>query len=595
MAVTERLAIVVDADASKGVAQFKQLGAAAKGMAGPVGQVGGLMGKVSGQLSSLASAAGPAAFLAVGAALAKFGESGVNAFTSLAGEVRSFQRIAGGTAESASQLVFAFKAMGIDAATAAAGIGMLEKRLGSGQANLAKFGVQVARDRAGNTDMAATLANIADAFARTTDPAARATLGAAAFGKSWQTMAPILAKGKAGIADLYAEAERHHLILSADDLQRAVDLKVAMRELKESIQGLQVEAGRGLVPILTTIVGLAERAAERVGEVVSGPPEKASGVWALITRGSHEAIQLFEHLVGSSHHAAAAVAELGVDVASVADALQTSVDADRRLSSSKRTLAADQRALAADTKGYNDLLKQGAVDAEKVADAQRSLADATRSVGHARREQADAQAEYDKAAAASAILGTDTAEEKKKDAADKLADANDNVTSALDRQKAAAADLAKAKAGDPEYQDKLAAAKQRVADDTQAIADAEYQVGQNALASVTAHDAETAALANKGAAVQALLDKYNALIALHPEIAAFLTPQMAALGPSPGDHEGMGPLGGLAAPTAPAPAAPTPAVGGTSTVEKVANVVINVAQAIEDPASLARKIIWHLW
>lgn len=616
MAISERLAIVVEANAGKAIAEFKQLGAATKGLGGPVGEVKGLMGGLTSQFGGLAKAT---TLVAAGAALLKFAATGIDAFTTLAEEVKSFRRIAGGTAEDSSRLVAAFKAMGIDAQTAAGGVFMLEKRIASGQANLEKFGVTVARDRKGNTDMAATLLNIADAYSRTTDPAARAAIGAAAFGRQAVTLVPLLARGKEGIKDLYAEAERHGLILSDADIIRADELKIAMRNLKESVQGLQVSAGRTLVPAVTNVVGLIDKLLQRIEEVQKGPAKDAAGgPWDFFTKGMSDVNKFIDDLTSHLPTLAKEVdptkkslEELGQETTDVGNAIKGAVDADRSLASAKRDLVADQRSLADDTREYNDLLAKTAVDAEKVADAQRALAEATRSVGHAQREQADAQREFDKASAAAAILGTDTALEKKQDAADKLADANDSVASALGRQTDAARELAKQRAGDPDYQYKLAAAKQKVADDTQSIADAEQKVGEKALAAANAHDAEATALASKADAVERLLADYDAMIAKTPEAAGALLPLItaaqASLGaPKPGSaspvlatgaQAGGGLLGSSLGQLTTVPAVTPPLQSGllTAGTPTTNNNTFNItAPATIDPLNLANAILWNL-
>ncbi len=620
--LTERLAIVVDANTGKAVAEFKQLGTATKGLSGPIGETSGLLGKLGGQFGQLGGIAGAAGLAAGGAAILKFASSGIEAFQTLAGEVKSFQRIAGGTTEDASRLVAAFKAMGIDAQTAAGGVFMLEKRLASGQANLKQFGVEVARDRKGNTDMATTLLNIADAYSKTADPAQRAALGAAAFGRQAVTLAPLLAKGREGIKDLYAEAERHGLILSADDLIRADELKVAMRNLKESVQGIEVSIGRALVPTVADVIGLIDKAILRAEELQKGPGTNAAGGWwDRFTTLLHEGQKQWDSLLGQlptfateTENAGKSLAELAGETDTIEKALKGVVSADRALSTAHRGLAADQRSLADDTREYNKLLKQGAVDAEKVATAQRSLNEATRSVGHAQREQADAQRAYDQAAAAAAILGTDTANEKKQDAADKLADANDGVTSALERQTSAAAELAKQKAGDPEYQYKLADAKQKVADDTQSIADAEYDVGQKALAAADAHEAEAGALAGKADVIERLLADYDEMIAKNPEAAAALAPLIQGLGgprtsitgfkPQPkgiagppqalyGSVTGYTPLPqGVQGPGSPLHG--TTGVGGLYGSDSRTITINNNINTPMDPDTLARNILWGL-
>jgi hypothetical protein len=603
MALTERLAIVIDANADKAIAAFRQVGGAAKGLSGDVGKAGGLVSNLGGQLGGLAGAAGPAALAGAGAALAKFAASGISAFVDLAGRVKEFRRVAGGTTEDASRLVAAFSAVGVDATTAAGGVFQLEKHLATGADKLAAFGVHAVKDSKGNTDMSKTLLSVADAYRGIGDPVQKAALLTAAFGRTGAALVPLLSKSREEIKAFFDEAAKSHQILTPDDIRKATEYKLAMHNLGDAFKGLEIEAGKSLVPFLTDVADATTgviHLTDSVGGFIAKlaeVPAKATGLSpgsilsnlaAALPAGAGLAIigaigVEADKTTGSVGHLGLALAETGQILAGYKDvdtagldnldkALFSAGDADRALVDAHHNTADAQAAL-------NKLLKEGAVDAQKVADAQRSLADASRSVGHAQREQADAQKAFDLASEAAVLLGTDTAATKKHEAANALADANDNVASALDRQKAAQTDLDKAKAGDPDYQLHLADAKNKVADAT-------FNESQRSLASVAAHDAETSALSDNADQVQRLYDKYQALIKLHPDVALALGGNLAALGPV------------VHPPPSSVPTVPNDAWKGTggpapgTTVNN--NVTVNATNVGADARAIAREIVWNL-
>lgn len=585
--VTERLAILVEANAGQAIAQFKTLGATTKGLSGDVGKAGGALANFGGTLGNLAGSAGPAAVVAgVGLALAKFSTQGVSAFADLASEVQTFKRVAGGTAEDASKLVVAFKSVGIDADTAAAGVFMLEKKLATASDKLAAFGVHAVRNSQGNTDMKETLLSLGDAYKSTHDPIQRAALLTAAFGRQGTALAPLLGKTREEIAQFFDAAEEHGQILSDEDLKTAREYKLSVRELGMAFKGLQIEAGKALVPLLTDIAKAAEGALglfSSLQKALHIPDESTghSGIGGWIDSLIHAGDESEKAKVKIGHLGEAlgpinnlllgwkeATEEAADAVKDLDKALTSSASADRSLLTSRRSLTDAQSDL-------NELLKEGAVDVEKVAQAQRSLDDATRSVGHAQREQSKAQAAYNKALAAANILGTDTARDTLSDATDDLADSNDSLASAQARVTDTQKDLERAKAGDPDYQEKLAKARQQVAD-------AELNVSQNVLAATRAHEDQTKALKDHSDQIERLLSNYDALIAKGPEAALALGPLLSALQ-----------LAQSPAPAAPNASLPAPILGPALPNRGPINITNNFQPSV-DPFQIGRQMIWQL-
>jgi hypothetical protein len=615
MALTERLSIVLETVGGAAVARdFDKVSAAAKGLGTTSGKAGGMLanfGVAGQQLGATLAGQLPNAAAAAAAALAGFGVSSVNAYQDLAQSVLQFKRASGATAEQSSALVAAFDDFGISAETGAKAVFQLGKRLEDNTDGLAAYGVAAVRGKDGNTDLAATLLTVADAYANTTDPARRAALVTAAFGRSGQELIPILERGSEGIRRLYADAEQTGQILDDEDLDRAEDFRLAMDDLQDAFREFQLVAGETLVPLAQRFAELTTTGVEFVDKVLNAeiagdswvsmlfqvlnPLESLIGASGITAESLHDVTHAADYqgrivfnAKGKIDDAAESNTTLGRKAKEAAEALEEQNTVLQKLdgtlmsaNTAERNLAQAEQGVVDAQSTLNDLLKQGAVDLEKVADATRSLESAQRSLGGAQRDQKRAQEEYNEALANFQRFGSDAAADKLADASDKLADANDRVADAQGRVTDAQGDLAKAKAGDPDYQDKLARARQGVADAT-------FNVSQKALENEKAQRNEAAAIKENADQVQRLVDLYGEIIEKAPKAQPALAPLLATLyatGHAP-DYGGGGDFGPAPSPTS---VGPPPAGNVVNN-----NVTINSSAQRIDPAGLARAVIWEL-
>jgi hypothetical protein len=305
---------------SKAVEELNSLKAPASGASGVLSKLGLSSGEAGGGLSSMASSAALAgvALAAVTAGVAaagSFAEKSVDQFKSSTAEVRAFQRQAGTTAEESSKLVFSFRQIGVDSDTAAGGIFKLGKNIETGKAKLSEFGIETAKDAKGNTDLVGTLLNISDAYRATDDPAQRAAIAFAAFGKQGQALTPILAKGREGIAALNAEAGRTGQVFHAEDLESGRQLAQSTKEASEAFKGLELQAGKALAPAATALAQAAAAGLELGGalKVVGFAAEQAAGPLILLGK-------LTEHLPGQHKAAKQSADDLAQSQADLADA-----------------------------------------------------------------------------------------------------------------------------------------------------------------------------------------------------------------------------------------------------------------------------------
>lgn len=408
--LAERLSIIIEATGIGAISEFKKVGASAKKELGEVDKAtqttrtqGGLLGKGLDKLGLSSIDTGTAMKVALaggataaGVALVKFGKDGVEAFSNATLQVTNFRRVAGGTAEDSSRLVAAMNTLHVDVEAGAKAFGILSKNIENTPKKLEEIGIAVAHNKNGTADLAGTLLNVSDAYNATADAAQKNVIALTAFGKGGLALAPILAKGRAGLKELYAEAAKHHEIFSEKDLQNGVKFRLATTELSQAFHGLEIEAGQRLVPALTDsavelthLIEAGDKFAQSrlgsalagIGDVVLNRAGPALGNFrTAITGASSDTTKVGEAASGAAY-GFDTMANAEADAATKAKDL-----ADAQEAANKQMLAAPGNALAYDQallslqgdiasqtdlqKAYNDAVKQyGANSAEAKAAA----------------------------------------------------------------------------------------------------------------------------------------------------------------------------------------------------------------------------------
>lgn len=209
----------------------------------------------------------------------------VGAFMQLGSAVNDASEKIGINAEKLQELEYAGKLAGVMPETLQGGLAKLNKGLGEAAAGkndelaglLKRLGISL-RDTNGQVRSAAdVMPQLADAIARNQNPAVRARMAVAAFGKSGQDLIPMLNKGSAGLAEMADEARRLGIILSSEQVAASDELGDTFDKLKMSVQGLGMNIGAKLAPLLTPllarltdwIVANREIIGQRVDEVVT--------------------------------------------------------------------------------------------------------------------------------------------------------------------------------------------------------------------------------------------------------------------------------------------------------------------------------------
>ena len=604
---TERLAILLEAfGTSTVVKELEKVSGATRGLGDKATSASGVLKGLKGSSDGLAGSLGGSGLAISGAVAALtgfvgFGAKAVGTWHDMATAVVDFSRASGASMEDSSRLVAAFDDVGVSTEAATKGIFQLGKRIEENSIKLSSHGVAIARDVNGNTDLADTLLSVADAYTRTADPVARATLLTDAFGRSGRDLIPLLERGREGIEELFSGAEGTGQIFTDADRKKLLDYNAAMDDLEDSIKALSLAMGETLVPVLADAAEALAFFVDKARGVTDIPVlgwviKHAAENYFLFKGGADSATEGLTDLERKVHDYADAQVEANKITDETIKALLALPEAQRAYEQAGRAVENADRSLADARKDLNKLMEEGAVDEEKVADARERLNEATRSLGHANRTLAKTQEEYNDAQAAYLALPSDTNADALRDASDNLADAKDGVASATDRQKDAQRDLAKAQAGDPEFNDKLAAAKLRVKDAELGLTDAVRNQSKEAYELNAAVETQNRVLDDNAAALAGIRSEWEQLIKLKPEVSGFLSGPLAALSAAAGGTTSPGPGFGLRQFEGPTPISngngllglPLPGRTGTTVVFN------NTFNTPVDPAQLARQFVWDL-
>ena len=241
----------------------KALGDSASGAKGHMASFGDTIKGLGSHLSTVApqlvgiTAAFTAAFALKGA---------ISALSDLGGEVAKLRREMGGSAEDASKLHFQLVETGVGFEAGEKGLRKFEKALAgisdledgvaipTGKAmaaNLKAMGIS-AEDAAGNMrPMSAILPDLAASFEAMPDGIEKTALATTLFGRSGVDLIPFLNRGKEGLADLAKEAEHLGLVLDSKTLDSLKKNRIAMREFHAAIEGVKIQIGIALLPVVT--------------------------------------------------------------------------------------------------------------------------------------------------------------------------------------------------------------------------------------------------------------------------------------------------------------------------------------------------------
>lgn len=164
----------------------------------------------------------------------------------------------GVSVESLSRLQYAAKFAGVDAGTMSSAVGKMVKSLGEAAISggpVADAIEQIGLDAKALSGMAPeqAFAKIAGAIAAIENPYQRAQAASAIFGKQWQSLAPVLNKGEAGLAGLATESDRLGATVNSVDAAKIEMANDAVDRLGAFITGVANKIAAELSPYITVI------------------------------------------------------------------------------------------------------------------------------------------------------------------------------------------------------------------------------------------------------------------------------------------------------------------------------------------------------
>jgi hypothetical protein len=236
--------------------------------------------------SGKSGAAISTAMLAAGAAVLAFGLKSAATFSNVGTETLKVQRLFGGTAEEASKLRAVANLAGVGVDTLTTSAARLSKALGANPALMQQFGTY-AQDATGKMrPLGELLPVIADRFATMPNGIEKNALAMQLFGRSGTEMIPFLNRGAEGLKELGDKAEQMGLVLSGPQLQAVRDNKMAQREFSGALEGLQVQIGARVLPMLTSLATTATNLVGPLSDLVNPVTIAAGGLIALVGVGS---------------------------------------------------------------------------------------------------------------------------------------------------------------------------------------------------------------------------------------------------------------------------------------------------------------------
>jgi hypothetical protein len=269
VALLERLAILITADASSAMAEMKKVSATA------ITELGAAERTTAG-FSQNVSKAG-AVMLGAGAGLLAVGVAAASSTTELGREVIKLQRYTGMTAEEASKLKFAAQESGVSVESLGLGLIKLSKSAEANNPAFAALGVST-RDAHGNIrSMGELLPDVAEQFKNMPNGVEKTALATQLFGRAGNDLVPLLNKGRDGIKALSDEAEKMGLVLSGDNVAAIQKHIQNQREMKAVIEGVKTQIGLSMIPVLDTFTDVLKGIPGPVKDV-AGPIVVMGGI-----------------------------------------------------------------------------------------------------------------------------------------------------------------------------------------------------------------------------------------------------------------------------------------------------------------------------
>lgn len=197
------------------------------------------------------SAATVAGFAAATAAAALFAKKSVDTAVEYGKSIAGLSRISGESVETMSKLAFAGKMTGTSTETLSNGIKFLGKNMAANNPEFDRLGVATRNADGSMRSTHAVLLDTAAAIQGLAPGAERTGALLKIFGRNGLEMGRLMGKGADGIRELEAQTTKYGLLLTGDNMATIMRNVQAHRQMDAAVQGLQVQIGLHLLPVLT--------------------------------------------------------------------------------------------------------------------------------------------------------------------------------------------------------------------------------------------------------------------------------------------------------------------------------------------------------
>lgn len=196
------------------------------------GATGKLKAAAGGMGSAIESAAGaflsPAGLAAGAAAVGGAAIKAVSQFEQLGLTIGKVRDGTGLSAEAASRWVEVADDAGISTESFTKSVGFLEKAIGTNKESFTQWGVEIAKNADGTTDMNQTLLNAIGVLNGIEDPVKRNAAGLALFGRNWKDMSELIGRGADGVKKSL-DAVQSTKVFSDKDINTSRDVRGWLR------------------------------------------------------------------------------------------------------------------------------------------------------------------------------------------------------------------------------------------------------------------------------------------------------------------------------------------------------------------------------
>ena len=229
------------------------------------GATGKLKAAAGGMGSAIESAAGaflsPAGLAAGAAAVGGAAIKAVSQFENLGLAIGKLRDGTGLSAEAASRWVEVADDAGISTESFTKSVGFLEKAIGTNKEAFTQWGVEIAKNADGTTDMNQTLLNAIGVLNGIEDPVKRNAAGLALFGRNWKDMSELIVRGADGVKKSL-DAVQSTKVFSDKDINTSRDVRDGFDAIHDAVDGLFLSMGKALAPAVATV-------ATKLGELIT--------------------------------------------------------------------------------------------------------------------------------------------------------------------------------------------------------------------------------------------------------------------------------------------------------------------------------------